>query len=132
MRGQLRWAWGGLLVGLLAGCGGDGKMPRVEGRVYYRGTPLTGGTIVFSPDPERGGHGPLASAVIGADGRYTLHTGGEPGAVAGWHRVTVAPAGVEGRPPEPPLPRHYADPERSGHCYEVKPGQLNVIEINLE
>ena len=51
------------------GCGSstDGLQP-VHGRVYYRGTPLAGGTIVFTPDPDRGGAGPLAYAEIGAMG----------------------------------------------------------------
>jgi hypothetical protein len=131
MRGLTMLGCCGLL--LLAGCGGgDGKACKVEGRVYYRGSPVPGGTIVFSPDPERGGHGPLAMGVIGADGRYTLHTGAEAGAVPGWHRVTIAPAAIENQRLVQSLPERYADPQRSGKCCEVKAGQLNVIEINLE
>jgi hypothetical protein len=125
---------------LLAGCGGgDDKLPQVQGRVFFRGTPLNGGTIVFTPDPDRGGHGPLAAGEIQPDGRYTLYTGQEPGAVPGWHKVTVAPAS----PIQPPnngagvvpmavLPRQYSHPERSGQVHEVKPGIGNNIDIYLD
>jgi hypothetical protein len=107
-------------------------MPPVEGRVYYRGEPLPGGTVVFTPDPERGNKGPLATAVIRPDGRYALRSGREVGAVVGWHRITVAPPGVEGQPPAFALPSKYADPLRSERCYEVKSGQLNTIDIHLD
>jgi hypothetical protein len=120
---------------LLSGCGGssgDARTSRVEGRVYYRGAPVPGGTIVFSPDAERGGNGPLAVGVIQSDGRYNLHTGSEAGAVPGWHRVTVAPAAVEGKAFVQSLPAEYSDPQRSGKSCEVKAGQPNVIEIHLE
>jgi hypothetical protein len=133
MRGLTMLGCCGLL--LLAGCGGgagEAKPCKVEGRVYYRGAPVPGGTIVFSPDPEQGGHGPLAVGVIQADGRYNLRTGGELGAVAGWHRVTVAPAAVEDRPFVQSIPDHYSDPQRSGKTCEVKAGQANVIDIHLD
>ena len=40
----------------------------------------------FTPDGERGGHGPLACARIGADGVYVLTTGADKGAVPGCQR----------------------------------------------
>jgi hypothetical protein len=127
----------------ILGCGGgEDKLTPVHGRVFYHGQPLPGGTIVFTPDPERGGRGPLACGEIGPDGRYTLHTGGSPGAVAGWHRVTIAaasPAGrAGGREPLPAdasgadLPRKYSDPERSGLSREVKPGQAADQDFHLD
>jgi hypothetical protein len=126
---------GGLLLGL-AGCGqGDPKLAPVRGRVYYRGDPLPGGTIVFTPDPGRGGHGPLAYAEIESDGRYFLRTGQEVGAVPGWHRVTVAPAGPAGDAGGKPvvaLPRKYTDPEQSGETCEVKEGQVNTCDLHLD
>src|SRR5207248_2660078 len=62
----------GLLLVVLAGCGRPAgtSLAGVKGRVFYRGRPLPGGTIVFTPDPERGGHGPQACAEIGPDGCY--------------------------------------------------------------
>jgi hypothetical protein len=120
--------WAGLLV-LAAGCGsGETERVPVYGQVYYRGQPLAGGTLVFTPDTERGGRGPLALAEIGADGRYSLRTDGQPGAVPGWHRVTVAPSGAD----PAGLPRHYRDPERSGLSREVRPDRANVIDLHLD
>ena len=132
----------GLLMGLalaVFGCGRDDKLTPVHGQVFYRGQPLAGGTIVFAPDPERGGHGPLACGEIGSDGRYTLHTDQTAGAVPGWHRVTVAPPS----PPAPPgqtamptpsidLPRKYSDPEQSGLLREIKAGKIAEQDFHLE
>src|SRR5438552_1367001 len=89
----------------------------VSGRVFYHGQPLTGGTIVSTPDPERGGSGPLACAEIGPDGQYVLSSGRHKGAVPGWHRVTVAAAS----PAALALPRRFSDPELCDKCVEVKP-----------
>jgi hypothetical protein len=120
----------GLIVGLgllgAAGCGQEGPLPQVQGQVFYHGRALPGGTIVFTPDPERGGRGELACGEIQPDGRYVLHTGEDLGAVAGWHRVTVAAAPATG------LPRKYRDPELSGQSCEVKAGQLNTIDLHLD
>ncbi len=143
MHGASGRGWLGLALLVLAGCGsGDGKLTQVQGRVLYRDQPLPGGTIVFAPDPERGAAGALASSEISPDGHYTLHTEGRPGAVPGWHRVTVAaPAPAprkEGTPASVPLagswvlPRHFSHPDQSGQLHEVKPGALNTIDIKLE
>jgi hypothetical protein len=135
-----RGVWVALGFVVAAGCGrGPAKPVPVSGRVYYQGKPLAGGTIVFTPDPERGGSGPMAFAEIKADGGFTLHTGTEFGAVAGWHRVTVAaappPATVPGAPAPrggTPLPAKYSDPERSGLHQEVKAGLANTIDLRLD
>lgn len=112
----------------LTGCGGttEEMLASVEGQVFYQGSPLAGGTICFTPDPDRGGHGPMAYAEIQPDGKFVLQTGERPGAVRGWHRVTVAPTGLVS------LPRRYSDPERSGQAHEVKPGIINSIQIRLD
>ena len=128
-------AWIGLVLLALAGCGGEDKLAPVQGRVLYRGQPLDGGTIVFTPDADRGNAGPLAMAEIKADGRYVLSTGGKPGAVPGWHRVTVAPRSQSqqaGTPQLFNLPRHFSHAEHSGQCHEVKAGMGNNIDIPLE
>jgi hypothetical protein len=120
----------GCLLLAAPGCGREVKLTPVRGRVYYRGGPLPGGTIVFTPDPRHGGRGPQAWGEVGADGRYSLRTGGDPGAAPGWHRVTVAPA--PSRPGAPALPGRYRDPELSGQCLEVKPDQVNTLDIHLD
>jgi hypothetical protein len=121
-----RWWWGLLLL-LGAGCGArEGERAPVHGQVFYQGRPLAGGTIVFTPDPERGGRGPLALGEIDGEGRYTLRTGDQPGAIPGWHRVTVAAADAEVG-----LPRRYHDPDHSGLNRQVQAGQANVFDLRL-
>lgn len=123
-----------LLLLALAGCGrGEVKLVPVQGKVLYRGQPLPGGTIVFVPDPERGGAGPLASSEIRPDGQYVLQTGSRSGAVPGWHRVTVAaPASSPVQTASWSLPQRFSHPEQSGQIHEVKPAVPNTIEIKLE
>ncbi|HTU90964.1 MAG TPA: hypothetical protein VMF69_12875 [Gemmataceae bacterium] len=119
----------GFVLAVLAvlGCGHDEPLTPVHGRVFFHGQPLPGGTIVFTPDAERGGRGPLAYGEIAADGHYSLRSGDRPGAVAGWHRITIAPAAraVE-------LPRRYSDPEQSGLLREVHPGKSGEQDFYLE
>src|ERR1700678_4285413 len=111
----------------LAGWGGGDDAPRpVPGRVLYRGAPLAGGTIVFAPDPEHGGDGPVAWGEIGSDGRYALRTTAGDGISPGWHRVTFAAASGKTLPPR------YSDPARSGQTCEVKAGQVNEIDFELQ
>jgi hypothetical protein len=127
MRPVLRPACRAALLVLLAGCGpGEPELAPVSGQVLYRGRPLAGGTVVFTPDPDRGGRGPLAVAEVGPDGRYALKTEGRPGAVAGWHRITVAP------PRSAALPPRYRDPGRSGLRFEVQPGKANHHDLRLD
>jgi len=114
-----------------SGCGGRPPLAPVHGHVFYRGAPLRGAAVVFTPDPEHGSRGPLACARLGDDGGYVLATGADFGAVPGWHRVTfktlAPPADAEAG-----LPPRYSDPEESGQAREVKPGEDNVIDFHLE
>jgi len=131
---------GGVLLAVLVvvGCGQDDGLTPVHGRVFYNGRPLPGGTIVFTPDLEHGGRGPLACGEIDADGRYSLHTGDKLGVVPGWHRVTIAPpslAVAPGQAVSPPavnLPPKYRDPEQSGLLREVQPGKSGEQDFHLE
>jgi hypothetical protein len=110
---------------LLAGCGGPAPLVPVSGQVLYKGQPLTGGVIVFTPNPERGNRGPLAIAEVAPDGTFTLTTDDKPGCKAGWHRVTVSCA-------EAGVPDFYSDPELSGQHVEVKPGGAISLRIDLD
>jgi hypothetical protein len=131
MRRFLPFCWGPCL--LLASCGPAApKLAPVHGQVFFRGQPLPGGTVVFAPDPERGGRGPLAWAEVGPDGRFSLTTGGRKGAVPGWHRITVAAPCRTRAHPAVALPARYRDPDRSGQRFEVRPEQLNTCELRLE
>jgi hypothetical protein len=130
MSGLARHAWVGLLL-LLIGCSGEVKLVPVEGTVTYAGQPLPAGVIVFCPDTDRGNEGPLAQAAIGPDGRFVLQTEGKPGAVPGWHRITLS------SPPLPQLgvaslPARYCHPDLSGQSFEIKPDTTNTCQIRLE
>lgn len=128
MRSSIR----GLVLGALclaaAGCGRESAdLAPVHGLVTYKGTPLAGGCLVFAPNPDKGGAGPLARAEIGADGRYMLSTGDAAGAVPGWHRVAVLAA-----EPGETLPARYAAPDLSGLEGLVRAGTANVLDFRLE
>jgi hypothetical protein len=126
---------------LVSGCeAGVGPLTPVHGQVVFRGQVLHTGVIVFTPDPSRGSSGPVARGTIQVDGTYQLTTGTQPGAVAGWHRITVvaleepigtAPDG-QFQVPRSLLPDRYRDPELSGLAREVKAGDENEINIDLD
>jgi hypothetical protein len=137
---SLRSAAAAVLLLLVAGCGGDpDQLMPVHGKVFYQSVPLGGGTIVFTPDSTKGGTGQQAHAEIQSDGSFVLKTGDRPGAVPGWHRITIvaldaisAPAGPGYAAPRSLLPVKYRDPDLSGLSCEVKEGQANTVELNLE
>lgn len=128
------------LAGPVACERGPAPLAPVTGKVFYRGAPLSTGTVVFTPDVTRGGYGPAAHALIQKDGSYRLRTGDAEGAPAGWHRITVL--AVEPPPVELPkeqfvvprslVPEKYRDPELSGLVREVKAGKDNQIDLHLE
>ncbi len=138
------WLYGAATAALLllgAGCSSPDtpELAPVRGKVSYHGKPLPTGTIVFAPDSQRGNAGPLARAVIQADGSYQLKSGTLAGAVPGWHRVTVAaivetpqPTGTSLVNPRTLLPERYRDPELSGLSCEVHVGKENTINFNLD
>jgi hypothetical protein len=130
-----------MLLTFLEGCQrGQAPLTLVSGKVAYKGLALQGGTIAFTPDNSRGATGPIAFGKIGQDGTYHLYTGDNPGAPAGWYRVTVmslAPTGVAlaGQPFNPPyslLPEKYRDPDLSELAREIKANQANAIDFNLD
>jgi hypothetical protein len=131
---------GGLLLAT-AGCGRhDSPLAPVHGRVFFRGTPLAGGSIVFVPNTEKGNQGSLGRADILPDGSYALQTNDKSGAVPGWHRVSVIAVDA----PREPLPRdgfvtvrlltppRYAAPELSGLEGLVEPGKDNTLDFHLD
>jgi hypothetical protein len=118
------------LILLLAGCGGGATaLVPVEGRVWFRGYPISSGTVVFVPDEEKGHLGRMATAVIGPGGVFHLMTDKAPGAEPGWYRVTIAsseiPGGIK-------FPKKYSDPVKSGISREIKGAAPNSIDIHLD
>ena len=131
-----------LLILMAPGCHrGPVALVSVKGKVLYQGYPVTGGILVFAPDPNRGGSGPLARAETDADGSYVLKTKDALGAEPGWYRVTImavapaypAPSGVPSFPvSRSMLPEKYRDPELSGLSCEIKAGLDNNVNFNLD
>jgi hypothetical protein len=88
---------------VVAGCGGDGDQPTfpdlvaVSGVVLRDGKPAAGGSVRFTPDPDRPEF--LINSEVGPDGRFALatvrttDTSGErkPGVPPGTYLVTYTP-----------------------------------------
>jgi hypothetical protein len=128
-------------VVLTFGCGSDpDSLTPVGGKIYFKGTPLKHGSIVFSPDERRGGRGEMARAEIQPDGSFRLKTGDRDGAAAGWHRVTIVaveevidPSGqLDLTEHRSLVPLKYRDPDLSGLDYQVEPGKDNHIDFHLD
>jgi hypothetical protein len=126
---------------LVLGCGsGKPTANPVNGKVYFKGSALPCGTIVFTPDASRGNQGALARSEIQSDGSYSLRTEVGYGVAPGWYRVTVMAVEMPEKPepgkrypkPRSLLPEKYRDPELAGLIREVKAGQANGIDFNLE
>jgi hypothetical protein len=93
------------LAALLVGCGGDNQpafpdLHPVKGVVKRGGQPVVGGSVRFTPEPDRPEF--IVNSEVGPDGTFSLTTvrttdkAGErkPGAPTGKYRVTyVPPAG---------------------------------------
>ncbi|VTS08708.1 hypothetical protein [Tuwongella immobilis] len=117
----------------LAGCGeSNTERVTVHGQVTIQGQPLIGGTIVFTPDPERGQSGPLSFAPIQSDGTYILRTEQGFGAPPGWHRITIAPAPTVDANTPALLPSRYRHPEQSGLVRQVQATGENQIDFQLQ
>lgn len=122
---------------LVAGCQKKAtSLNQVTGKVFYKGAPLQGGLIVFSPDTSRGESGGIAFSKINDDGTYTLQSGDTQGATAGWYRVTVAslsnPSSSYESQPISLIPDKYRDPQLSQLQCEVKTNRDNHLDFNLD
>jgi hypothetical protein len=138
------WLGHTLIVMALLGTAGCRRRPSditpVHGKVSYRGEAVPCGTIVFTPDASRGHEGALARGEIKPDGSFSLRTDQGYGAVPGWYRVTIMAVEAPGRPadgqpyamPRSLIPERYRDPELAGLLREVKAGQANLINFDLE
>jgi hypothetical protein len=120
-----------VLAGSGGGCGGSGdRTPAtVRGRVLFRGRPLAGGTVVFTPHPDRGPAAKYAAADLGPDGEYRLAADGSMYITAGWYRVAIAGPPGDGADDFPAALRR---PDRSGVEREVVAGKENVIDFEIE
>ena len=133
-----------ILLGLLLLIGCSGQPPaltQVRGKVWYKGVPLKGGTIVFTPDAGAATAATLPSRKSRPMAVFSSKPATPTGAAPGWHRITIAAlspgtTSPQGHPytplPQSLLPDKYRDPELSGlHC-QVKANQPNTIDFQLE
>jgi hypothetical protein len=113
------------LLIVILGCSSGPVVPTsIQGRILFQKQPLRGGTIVFTPDMNRGSVGPMAAGEIFSDGTYTvLPQPGKDSIYAGWYKVSFASQG---------LPSKYSDPNLSGQVKQILSGQINKIDFNLE
>jgi hypothetical protein len=114
----------------------DPTSTSVTGTVTYQGIPLSGGTITFTPDTERGSRGAPLSATIQTNGKFTLlkEDGSPP--PSGYYRIAVAArAGAFPDPtpedPYPGPPKRYRNPEKSNLFGHIQSGSENYFDIQL-
>lgn len=143
------------LAGLI-GCGGRGKLVKVEGKVTLNGAPVKGAQVTLIPVS---GEGEKPSGFTGDDGTFRLSTfSSNDGAPPGDYKVIVVKKAVQeggpemkegmvmdqigmmkkaqqgqggGKPKvESDLPLSYADPEKTPLKQRVPPDGKMVIELN--
>lgn len=137
-----RTSWVLLVLLGLGGCSQPVSNPGgvgVSGVVSLAGTPLTKGTITFSP--ETPGTGSTATGVIGANGSYQLGTAGTgDGAQPGRYKVTVVSLESEATMDDKgkPIPAKWAIPEKfgnaatSGLTATVQPDGQQTLDFDLK
>jgi hypothetical protein len=136
------------LSAVVSGCSESGPATHpVTGKITVGGAVPQGVTLTFHPV----GTQQSASAVIDAQGNYTLYTGnkGKPGAEAGKYKIVLGQGagqnaagqayqssgqqtGTSSAPPVPQLsfPADWTDPEKSPKEVEVTAGD-NKIDIEV-
>ena len=124
------------LIAIGASCNRNDGLASVTGSVQFRGTPLTEGQVVFTP--QAGTTGAPAVGNIAADGTFAVKTAGRDGAVVGQHRVTVHArqklTEEESRNlvvPKSLIPEKYSQQDQSPLTYDVQAGP-NEFRIELE
>ena len=143
MQRPLRWRFTAVLVTvlsclLLSACSGKVKLHPVRGEVFYQGKPAEGATVVFHQDGSTDPNALKPSAVVGADGSFTLSTYAEgDGAPAGEYVVAVVWFGKNAQPDTVTgemrnrLPPIYGDPKSSPLRATVNEGPNEIPPFKL-
>lgn len=102
---------GAIILTTLSGCGGTPTVP-VTGMVTYKGQPVQGGSLMFSPISTGKDQTPgqPAIGVINTDGTYTLARSAGTGVQVGRHRLTYSPPAQELTEEQRTNPRYIAPP----------------------
>jgi hypothetical protein len=112
------------------GCGRSSDVLPVQGKVSYRGEPVTNGSITFFPAQGRPESAPLSD-----EGAYEIHL------PPGDYRVTInvgltlPPGWKEGDPvPRPTivLPPQYSTPAKSALTAQISPELTESIDFPLQ
>jgi hypothetical protein len=121
-----------VIVLMLSGCGGVGKLYPVSGKVTVDGKPLPDAQLSFMPDAEKGNKATATAVGKVKDGSYSLTTQGKEGAPAGWYKVAVYTQYPGGPEKAVVLPRRYTDPGKSPLSVEVVPSpQPGAYDLKL-
>ena len=129
----------------VGGCSPGVPVVPVQGKVTWKGAPLTRGTVVFQPyQIEAGLPRRPATGELQKDGTFRLTTfAPDDGAVVGTYQVTVhsyssEPSDMGGDSDISDIvdyvwaiPSHYGDPSRSGLTAEVPAGE-GLVELDFE
>ena len=121
----------------IVGCSGNSvEVVEVEGTVTQAGQPLDEVKVMFSPDPEKGFAGQTSKAITDENGKYRLkYNADQFGAEVGWHVVTALDIKAENSR-DNPIPfrvnQKYSQPARSGLTFEVKSGEPQTIDFELD
>ena len=107
---------------------------KISGTVFFQNRPVSGGLIVFSPDPEKGTIGGALKATINEAGEYLITADSQMLKASGWYRVAIA---------DPPglftadlgyseFPKALRRPDRSGLQREILLNKENVFHFHIE
>jgi hypothetical protein len=112
------------------GCGGGGAIgdvPLVEagGTVTFNGAPLSGAFVTLVPE-----NGPVAMGRTDDAGKFTVSTGGQPGAAIGNAKVTVTVPSADSGGAAPTIPQPKTAEE--GRAYMEKMAQLQYQQTQGE
>jgi len=119
------------------GCGKPAGPPMapVEGTVMLDGAPLAIGQVFFAPDNAKGTTGAMGSSALSADGKFAIRSAGREGALVGFHKVWISNPDIAERPETGKgykLPEKYRHQTTTDKMVEVKPDQINRVELVFE
>jgi hypothetical protein len=122
-----------LFLLLLSGCsdGPGAKLAPVTGRVTFKNEAVTAAEIYFNPDAKKGNEGELGTALLAADGTFTITThhpkGPRNGVAPGAYKVTFG----LGRRPEKELIK-FRTVQATPLAIEVPEEGLQDVVVDLD
>jgi hypothetical protein len=123
-------------------CSGGGALTSVQGKVLYKGQPLSGALVTFHPKEGADMNVTLPTGFTKEDGTFTLTTGQKEGAAPGEYVVTVICSEVPktakkvfstgGPETQDRLGGAYAHREKSRITATIKKGVNNLDPFDLK